>query len=251
MRPILAVESAPRASARPREDDDKSRYVREMFAGIAHRYDLLNDILSFRRHHAWRKAAARLTGLRPGGLALDVCAGTGDFALALARIVGEGGAVVATDFCLPMLALTGPKAGRATRVPVGLLAADALRLPFHSDAFDAATVGFGIRNVADVTQAIGEMARVVRPGGTVTCLEFTQPQGRLAGRIVGWYQEIILPRIGALLSSGDAYRYLPRSIRGFHSARELAGIMESVGLSDVRVRHLNFGSVCIHVGTKR
>ena len=249
MLPVEA-EPMPEAPSPAARADEKPRLVREMFASIAARYDLLNDVLSFRRHHAWRRTAARLTGLQPGDVALDVCSGTGDLAIALAREVGPHGRVVGSDFCLPMLALGVPKL-RRVRARVHLLAGDALRLPFRSGAFDAVAVGFGIRNVADTTLAMQEMARVTRAGGRVVCLEFTQPERGLIGAIVRAYQNRLLPAIGAVLSRAEAYRYLPQSIQAFHTAYELAGIMESVGLTEIRIHTLNFGSVCIHVGTKR
>lgn len=249
----LPLDVASRTPGSPAEAqaEEKARLVREMFAGIAARYDLLNDILSFRRHHAWRRAAVRLTGLSAGDRALDVCTGTGDLALALAGRLGPRGRVIGSDFCRPMLELGRAKVRGCRAAPIDLLVADALRLPFGTGVFDAVTVAFGIRNVADVPRAMAEMARVARQGGRVVVLEFTQPERGPIAAVIRWYQEVVLPAIGAALSRAEAYRYLPRSIRGFHNARELAGIMEAVGLADIQVHYLNLGSVCIHVGTKR
>jgi demethylmenaquinone methyltransferase/2-methoxy-6-polyprenyl-1,4-benzoquinol methylase len=230
---------------------DKAEYVRRMFAGIADRYDLLNDILSFRRHHAWRRRAVALAHLHPGDSALDVCAGTGDFAIALGQAVGPTGMVVGADFCAPMLRRGRRKTDRTSGGRIRLMVADALRLPYRSNRFDAVTVGFGIRNVADVAQALAEMVRVTRPGGRVVCLEFCEPRNGLLRSLVRCYEGVVLPRIGSLLSRREAYTYLPASIRAFHSREALADLMRAAGLTDVQVCEQNLGSVCIHTGTKR
>jgi demethylmenaquinone methyltransferase / 2-methoxy-6-polyprenyl-1,4-benzoquinol methylase len=230
---------------------DKAQYVREMFSGIADRYDLLNDVLSFHRHKAWRRFAVRVSGVGPGEAALDVCTGTGDFAVELFRVVGPQGLVVGSDFCEPMVRLGKTKSERSADGRIPMMIADAQALPYPSDRFDCVTVGFGIRNVADTQLAFDEMARVARPGGKVVCLEFNQPPSRFWRRIVSFYNGAILPRIGGLLSRREAYTYLPASIEAFHSREALTAMMEAAGLRDVRVYDLNFGSVCIHVGTKQ
>lgn len=230
---------------------DKADYVRQMFAGIADRYDLLNSILSFNRHRAWRRCAVRLADPRIGDRALDVCSGTGDFAIHLYQAVGPTGLVVGSDFCAPMLRVGKSKTDRRSDGRIRMMIADTLRLPYRNDSFDCVTVGFGIRNVADTQQAFNEMARVTRAEGRVVCLEFNRPRGRFWRRIVEFYELRILPRVGALISRSEAYTYLPESIQAFHSREELSDIMERSGLRDVRVQDLNFGSVCIHRGTKR
>lgn len=229
---------------------DKAVFVRDMFAGIADRYDLLNSVLSFNQHKAWRRRAVRLARLRPGDRALDVCSGTGDFAVELFRVVGEGGLVVGSDFCAPMIVRGREKTDRASGKRIGMMIADALRLPYLSDSFECVTIGFGIRNVADTRQAFAEMVRVVKPGGRVVCLEFNRPRNRIARTICEFYEMRILPRIGGLISRSEAYTYLPNSIKAFHTREELSAIMESAGLKGVRVVDLNFGSVCIHIGVK-
>lgn len=230
---------------------DKAEHVREMFASIAHRYDLLNAILSFSRHKAWRRYAVRLAHLRPGDCALDICTGTGDFAIDLYRVVGPGGLVVGSDFCAPMLQRGVAKVRRASEGNIRLMLGDALRLPYRSRSFDAVTVGFGIRNVTDIQQAFSEMARVAKPGGRLVCLEFNEPRSRFWRPLVRFYEIKVLPCIGALLSRREAYTYLPESIQAFHSREELTQMMEKAGWTDVRVHDLNFGSVCIHRGVRR
>ena len=233
---------------------DKAAYVRDMFAGIAHRYDLLNSVLSFNRHKAWRRYAVRLSGVKEGDSALDVCTGTGDFAIDLARAVGETGTVLGSDFCRPMVEIGQRKAEnvkRKTKIVPKFMVADALALPYGAGRFDCVTVGFGIRNVADVQRAFEEMARVARVGGRVVCLEFNRPRNRFLRPIVMFYESRILPVIGGLLSRKEAYTYLQRSIQAFHSREALSEMMRKAGLGSIRVVDLNFGSVCIHIGTKQ
>src|SRR5262249_32057289 len=146
---------------------DKAEYVRQMFAGVADRYDLLNSILSFNRHKGWRRHAVRLAMLQPGDSALDVCSGTADFAIDLSRAVGPHGLLVGSNFCRPMIEKGRMKPGSIRDAKAELMVADALSLPYRSNRFDCVTVGFGIRNVADIPQAFREMARVARPGGRV------------------------------------------------------------------------------------
>ena len=229
---------------------EKSAYVRDMFASIAHRYDLLNSILSFNRHYAWRRKAVRLAQLRPGDSALDVCTGTGDFAIDLYNVVGPKGRVVGSDFCAPMLQRGKEKTDAVSGGRIEMMVADAQALPYRDNLFDCVTVGFGIRNVTDTHKAFAEMARVAKPGGRVVCLEFNTPKNPVLRPLVRFYEMKVLPRIGAMLSKSDAYSYLPKSIQAFHSREELSRIMRNVGLEDVRVVDLNFGSVCIHIGVK-
>ncbi len=229
----------------------KAEYVRNMFAGIADRYDLLNSILSFNRHKSWRRYAVRMAGLRPGDCALDVCSGTGDFAIHLFQAVGPNGLVAASDFCRPMVECGKVKTDRASGGRIKLMVADALLLPYRNDRFDCVTVGFGIRNVEDVRQAFSEMTRVVRRDGKVVCLEFNRPRNRFWRPLVNFFEMRILPVIGGLVSKSEAYTYLPKSIAAFHSREELAGMMEEAGLTDIRVHDLNLGSVCIHIGVKK
>lgn len=229
---------------------DKAEYVRQMFAGIADRYDLLNSILSFRRHKAWRSFAVRLAKVQPGDAALDVCTGTGDFAIDLYRVIGPAGMVVGSDFCPPMVQRGKGKTDSVSGKRIKMMIGDALQLPYRSNQFDCVTVGFGIRNVADIQRAFCEMARVARVGGRVVCLEFNRPRSRFWRPIVDFFENRALPVIGGIISKSEAYRYLPASIRAFHSREDLTAMMEMAGLYNVSVHDLNFGSVCIHIGTK-
>ena len=231
-------------------EQEKAGYVREMFASIAPRYDLLNDILSFQRHRLWRKKAVQMAGLKTGDTALDVCTGTGDFALDLKQVTGKSGIVIGADFCRPMLMHGASKMRSCKQGNIPILMADTLQLPFQSNSFDCVTVGFGIRNVADTRQAFKEMTRTAKSGGKVICLEFSSPRHWFWRPIVLFYQMRVLPFIGGILSRKEAYNYLPNSIEAFHSRENLAKIMQEAGLINISITDMNFGSVCIHMGIK-
>jgi len=220
-----------------------------MFGRIAVRYDLMNTLMTGGRHRAWRRLAVRQCW-PAGGRALDVCCGTGDFALELAR--QGASAVVAVDFSREMLALAARKAQRAGlsgRVQWQL--SDALELPFPDGAFLCVTSGFSLRNVDDVGRALREMARVVAPRGRVAVLELTPVRSRLFGPVFLAYLRGLVPLVGGLVA-GDraAYTYLPDSVRAFPTADELADLMRQAGLVEVRYRLLALGTVALHLGVK-
>lgn len=220
--------------------------VQRMFDRIAPRYDLLNRAMTAGLDGRWRRAAAAAADLAAGDRALDVCTGTGDLALELAARVTPSGQVVGLDFAEEMLARARAKAA-ARAVSVDFRQGDALALPFADDAFDAATVAFGIRNVSDLDAGLAEMARVVRPGGRVVILEITTPS-RLRGFYEFWFDRVV-PRLGRLLGrDGAAYSYLPASVRRFPEPPALAARMAAAGLTDVRWRGLAGGIVALHHG---
>lgn len=223
--------------------------VRAMFDRIAPRYDLLNRAMTVGLDGRWRQAAAAAADLAAGDRALDCCTGTGDLALALADRVTDAGEVVGLDFAEQMLARARRKAAARGR-RVEFRAGDALDLPFGDDRFDAATVAFGIRNVADLDRGLAEMARVVRPGGRVVVLEITTP-ARLRRFYEMWFERVV-PRLGRVLGrDGDAYSYLPASVRRFPEPPALAAQMAAAGLEDVRWRPLAGGIVALHHGRVR
>ena len=221
-----------------------------MFTAVAPQYDRLNAILSFNQHKSWRRIAVKMAQIKAGDICLDVCTGTGDFAVNIAKVAGKDGRVVASDFCEPMIRNGLAKTLSAPGAPIEMMVANAEYLPYPESIFHVATVGFGIRNVAHIDRAINEMTRVVKPGGKVVILEFNRPQNRLIKPFVDFYLFQILPRIGGILSRKEAYRYLPESMKKFVSRQELTQIMVHSGLTDIMIRDLNFGTVCIHIGTK-
>jgi len=226
--------------------------IRRMFAGIAPRYDLLNRLLSAGRDRYWRREAAAEARLAGGGLALDVCTGTADLAIELARQFPSAKSVVGVDFCLPMLRLGADKVARVGLAHrIRLQAASAEVLPFSSGTFDAATVAFGIRNVTDRRRGLAELNRVLRAGGVAIVLEFATPEGPVFGPLYRAYFHRVLPWLGGLVSGNrHAYSYLPASVSAFPSPREFASLMEEVGFRDIRVRGLTGGIVTLHVGRK-
>ena len=230
---------------------EKEAYVERLFSSIATRYDLINTVLSLTRHKAWRRFAVSKTGTAPGGRALDVCCGTGDFAFELARAVGPGGSVIGVDFSTPMLEVARRKAARRRLDQVGFVPANVCALPFADDSFDCVTVGFGLRNVASIEAALGEMARVTRPGGKVVSLEILGVRSSFAAIPWRLYFDFLAPRAARVLRGRrEAYEYLARSVRGFASHEELAAEFAGCGLRDVVSYDLALGAVCVHVGTK-
>ena len=230
----------------------RARYVAGMFARISRRYDLMNSVMSGGRHHAWRRMAAALAvkGLR--GDALDVATGTGDFAFDLARRP-EVRSVFGLDFTREMMLLGIPKAARLREGgAVSFVEGDAHRLPFADDSFICATVGFGIRNFIDVPKALGEMARVVAPGGRVVSLEIVRLDGNgPVSRMARFHFRHVTPWMGAAIAGDrEAYTYLPQSAQSFMSAPELTAAMENAGLKVTARRDLALGTVAIHVGEK-
>ena len=222
--------------------------IRSMFAGVAPRYDLLNHLLSGFLDVLWRRRAAGALGLPPGSEALDVCCGTGDQALALAR---RGYRVTAADFCLPMLSRArGKYARRPEAAPMGL-AGDALRLPFADRRFDGVTVSFGLRNVVDLEGALAELARVLRPAGVAVILEFALPRSALLRRPYLFYFRRLLPRLGALVSNnGQAYSYLPASVLEFPQRRGFTDRMLAAGFETATWRDMAGGTVCLYSGRR-
>lgn len=221
-------------------------FVRGMFTAIARKYDRLNDLLSFGLHRRWRRFAASRSSLRPGGWVLDVATGTGELARLLA---GKGARVVGVDFCPAMLAQARVKLDSKK---IDLVLGDALRLPFKDGAFESATIGFALRDVADLGWTFSEMVRVTRPGGRVVSLEFARPGSRLVRTVYYGYLCYILPFIGGLLSGNRvAYRYLPWSIRTFLAPEEVRAIMKGAGLAPVRSYSLTLGTATVYEGTKQ
>jgi demethylmenaquinone methyltransferase/2-methoxy-6-polyprenyl-1,4-benzoquinol methylase len=219
-----------------------------MFDRIAGLYDRMNSVMTAGLHHQWRRRAADLARLSAGDRALDVATGTGDLALELARRVGPSGEVVAADFSEPMLALAGRKAAAAGAANVRFECANALALPYRDGEFDAATVGFGARNFADLDQGLREMVRVVRPGGRVVVLEITTPTRPPLSSFFGLWFDRIVPALGRVAGDAQAYSYLPSSVRRFPGPEPLAERLWRCGLRDIRWVLTAGGIIALHSG---
>jgi demethylmenaquinone methyltransferase / 2-methoxy-6-polyprenyl-1,4-benzoquinol methylase len=211
-----------------------------MFDRIAPVYDLMNRVMTGGLDLRWRRLTAEAV-VRPGDRVLDGCCGTGDLAVACARVGAE---VTGLDFSPRMLERARRKSSAVTWIE-----GDALALPFPDGSFDAATVGFGVRNVADLGRGVAELARVLVPGGRVGILEITAPTGLLAPFYGVWFDRIV-PLLGKLLEGGAAYSYLPASVRRFPGPQELADLLEGAGFASVQYRTFAGGIVALHTGTK-
>jgi demethylmenaquinone methyltransferase / 2-methoxy-6-polyprenyl-1,4-benzoquinol methylase len=215
--------------------------VRTMFDRIAPVYDLMNRVMTAGLDGRWRRLTAE-AAVRRGDRVLDACCGTGDLALADER---AGGRVVGLDFSERML-----ERARRKSASVEWVRGDLLELPFEDASFDAATVGFGVRNVADLERSLRELRRVLRPGGRLGILEITTPRGPLRLFYRLWFDAIV-PLLGKLLRGGSAYTYLPASVRRFPGPDDLAALLGRVGFGDVSFRLLAGGIVALHTGTAR
>ncbi|MDP1850144.1 MAG: class I SAM-dependent methyltransferase [Solirubrobacteraceae bacterium] len=223
--------------------------VRAMFDRIAGYYDVMNSVMTAGLHHKWRRRAVDLARVGPGDRALDVATGTGDLALELAARVAPGGEVIASDFSEEMLSRARAK-GADAPVAVTFEWANAMALPYADGEFATATVGFGARNFSDLDRGLAEMARVVRPGGTVVVLEITTPtRPPLSSFYRLWFDRVV-PLIGKVAGDPQAYAYLPNSVKRFPAPAELAARMDVCGL-DVRYILTAGGIIALHVGTKR
>jgi demethylmenaquinone methyltransferase / 2-methoxy-6-polyprenyl-1,4-benzoquinol methylase len=258
----MADAAAPAKGTRPEgatTEADASKKIREMFTEIAPSYDALNHLLSLQIDRIWRaRVARRLWPIlaRPDALVLDLCCGTGDLALAL-RKSGKAH-VVGADFAHTMLVRARAKSiigsshpGMPAPLPLPLFEADALGLPFADGSFDLITTAFGFRNLANYEAGLREIQRVLKPGGTVAILEFTEPPRGPFGALFNWYFRSVLSRIGGALSGcRTAYTYLPKSVSRFFRPAQLAALMTTIGYQSVDYRVWTLGTVALHTGVK-
>jgi demethylmenaquinone methyltransferase / 2-methoxy-6-polyprenyl-1,4-benzoquinol methylase len=233
---------------------DAGLAVRDMFSQIAPQYDLLNHLLSMQLDRVWRRRVAKRVRpilQRPDARVLDLCCGTGDLAFSLRRAPGSRAQIVGADFSHAMLVRAREKGSADSVGALPVFEADALRMPFADQSFDLVTTAFGFRNLANYEDGLREIYRVLRPGGTVAILEFTEPPPGLMGDLYRWYFRNVLPRIGAFLS-GDAkaYSYLPASVSRFFRPAELAALMTTVGYQAAEYKVWTLGTVALHLGVR-
>jgi demethylmenaquinone methyltransferase / 2-methoxy-6-polyprenyl-1,4-benzoquinol methylase len=239
------LESRPPGNAAP------TPVVAAMFDRIARRYDTMNALISGFQEPRWRRRLVTATGLATGGSAVDVATGTGKVAVSLADVVGPFGRVVGIDVSEGMIALA--RSRTSDRVELSFVVGDAMALPLADGGVetgvDAATIAFGMRNLPDYRRGFAEMARVVRPGGVVACLEIARPRS-LVGRLARLWFELAVPWIGRAIGQGEAYRYLVDSVKAYPPPDAIAGLMREAGLVDVMWRPMLVGMVTLHTGRR-
>ncbi|GAD16143.1 demethylmenaquinone methyltransferase [Lentilactobacillus otakiensis] len=225
--------------------------VESLFDQIADNYDGMNSLISLGNHKHWRKLVMKQLNVQPGSFAIDVCCGTGDWTIALARAVGPSGQVIGLDFSEEMLKIAEKKVAAAgLRDRVTLVKGDAMHLPYDDNQFDLATIGFGLRNVPDADQVLHEMTRVIHDQGRVACLETSKPTNPIIK--LGWRAYFNLVPIMAKLTVNkyQEYSYLQRTTAEFVSAAKLVEMFQNAGLTDVSYRQFTFGAAAFHLGTK-
>jgi demethylmenaquinone methyltransferase / 2-methoxy-6-polyprenyl-1,4-benzoquinol methylase len=233
-----------------RKSPEFAAQVNRMFDRVAGNYDALNSVMTAGLHHRWRERAAERAELSAGDSALDVCCGTGDLAFELSSRVTPGGSIVGCDFSEPMLDLAREKAAARRTTGVRFEWADALALPYDGERFDAVTVGFGVRNLADLDRGLREMSRVLKPGGRLVILEITQPTRPPLSTFYSLWFDRIVPLLGAFSGDSEAYAYLPESVRSFPSPPRLAEKMDAAGFERIRYAVLGGGIIAIHSGVR-
>jgi demethylmenaquinone methyltransferase/2-methoxy-6-polyprenyl-1,4-benzoquinol methylase len=232
------------------ETNSKS-HVHGVFERIAPKYDFMNDLISFRRHKAWRKFTMKKMNVAPGETALDLCCGTCDWTIALAN-ASVTGKVIGLDFSQNMLDVGAVKVNNlGLNDRITLVRGNAMSLPFEDNTFDYVTIGFGLRNVPDYLQVLKEMRRVVKPGGKVVCLEVSKPTWQPFKAMYNLYFERILPLIGKLVAKRfEEYKWLPESLKAFPGRLQLVRLFEKAGLQQVIAYPLTGGVAALHMGTK-
>jgi demethylmenaquinone methyltransferase/2-methoxy-6-polyprenyl-1,4-benzoquinol methylase len=233
-------------------EDEKSQWVLRHFNTVAKRYDLMNTLLSFGIHHLWKRTALRMMALNPGDRVLDVCGGTGDLAILAAETVGRSGRVIIYDINRAMIEAGVHKINHLpSEERISFVQGDAEHISFPGGYFDAAMVGFGIRNVTHMDQGFKEMCRVLKPGGKMLCLEFSKPTSPLFRWLYDIYSFHMMPALGEIFAgSSKAYLHLTESIRTFALPNELTAVLKQVGFSEVTERRLTNGIAMIHLAVK-
>ncbi|HEY0828213.1 MAG TPA: demethylmenaquinone methyltransferase [Bacilli bacterium] len=233
------------------EMKSKEQFVHSVFESIAPKYDLMNDVLSFGRHKAWRKFTMRKMKVKPGNTAIDLCCGTCDWTISLAR-ESVNGKIVGLDFSSNMLKVGSHKIKESgLEEQIDLIHGNAMELPFEDNSFDFAAIGFGLRNVPDLVRVLEEMKRVIKPGGKVVCLELSKPVKQPFKSIYYFYFQRILPLLGKLVAKRyEQYKWLPESLVHFPDHEALAVQFKAIGLKDVQAYPLTGGIAALHIGMK-
>lgn len=231
--------------------DSKQKHVHSVFEDIAPKYDMMNDILSFRRHKAWRRFTMRKMDVQPGQSSLDLCCGTCDWTIALAK-ASVNGRTVGLDFSRNMLDVGQAKVDKqGLNKQISLVQGNAMELPFEDNTFDFITIGFGLRNVPDIDKVLKEMKRVVKPGGKIVCLELSKPTWQPFKGLYYFYFNKLLPLMGKwFVKRYEQYRWLPESLVSFPDLQALAEHFRTIGMRNVKAYPLTGGIAALHIGTK-
>jgi len=232
--------------------EEKSQYVLEQFERIASGYDSTNDVISFGMHRLWKKEAVDALNVKAGGKYLDVCCGTGDLALKIAKQAGQEGEVVGLDFSASMLTIAQQRSLNLSRTDcakVNWIKGDAQNMPFTDDTFDGAIVAFGLRNLSNLQTGVNEMSRVVKPGGKIINLDLGHPTAPIFTPLYFFFFQQIVPLLGKILQNdAKAYTYLPVSLSTYPKPEGISVIFEKAGLKNIKYKSLAMGSIVLHEG---
>jgi demethylmenaquinone methyltransferase / 2-methoxy-6-polyprenyl-1,4-benzoquinol methylase len=229
----------------------KEERVHSVFEKISDQYDYMNDLISFKQHNRWRNDTMKRISVKPGDNCLDICCGTGEWTFALAEAAGESGQVTGLDFSENMLKVGRAKLKKRSFPNIAFIHGNAMELPFGDNTFDVVTIGFGLRNVPDYFQALKEMARVVKPGGRVVCLETSHPTVPIFKQVFKFYFTYIMPVFGKLFAkSYQEYSWLQESTEAFLTKEELKELFQKSGLTEVEVKSYALGAAAMHTGKK-
>lgn len=232
-------------------EQSKAERVHHVFEKISDNYDAMNSVISFKRHIAWRKSVMKKMDVKKGAQALDVCTGTGDWAISMSQAVGENGHVTGLDFSQNMLKVAEEKKTAQNIDQLNFIHGDAMNLPFEDNQFDYVTIGFGLRNVPDYLQVLKEMHRVVKPGGKVVCLETSQPTLIGYRQIYYFYFRFIMPLFGRIFAkSYNEYAWLHESAKDFPDKNALKKLFLAAGFKDVKIKSYTGGVAAMHLAVK-
>lgn len=248
----IAQTGRTRFGIRTFQENEKVRAVIQHFNRVAPRYDFMNTLLSFGIQYVWKRAAIRMLNLKPGDALLDVCGGTGDLSIMASDRIGPRGKAVIYDINWQMIAAGRPKIDPDPKLDnICYVQGDAEQISFPDDSFDAASVGFGIRNLTHLRRGFTEMHRVLKPGGRILCLEFSRPTNAVFRTLYDFYSFNIMPLLGGLITgSSESYACLPETIRMFPLPDELTDMLTGIGFRNVTHRSFTNGIAVAHVGTK-